>query len=440
MKTDASALNYGLKTTMNADEATARGGALQCAMLSSRVKVKPFNIIDRFPYGIQATFEADGASNTTSVNLYNRNDEIPHKPRRLTFRNKTSDFSIVLSYDDAAVAMLPAGESRFLSKFTIKLPASVIAAASTVGDVRVTWNLDKHGFVYCQSAQLMEELPSTQEDIDAAAASAAEGKESEVKKRFKKTDLQVVSEVPGLTQTEVKAALELEANMAFEDRMITETADKRNELESYIYSMRDKLDGALGPFGNKKEKDNLKTLLTSAEDWLYGDGFDSTKQQYTRKIDELKVVGDVLEKRATEAENRPTAVDGLKKQIELCKTFASKYTEEYSHVTEDERDNLRREIRNTEDWMYDMISQQGSLPAHIEPLLTVDAINIKRNALFKVSNPIMTKPKPKPAAPEPTASTSTPPPAPQNSDAKSNGTEPMDQSKGGPEEGKSEAK
>jgi len=36
---DPSALNYGLKTTMNSDEAVARGGALQCAMLSSRMKV-----------------------------------------------------------------------------------------------------------------------------------------------------------------------------------------------------------------------------------------------------------------------------------------------------------------------------------------------------------------------------------------------------------------
>jgi heat shock protein 4 len=35
---DPTALNYGLKTTMNADEAVSRGGALQCAMVSSRVK------------------------------------------------------------------------------------------------------------------------------------------------------------------------------------------------------------------------------------------------------------------------------------------------------------------------------------------------------------------------------------------------------------------
>jgi molecular chaperone DnaK (HSP70) len=206
-------MNYGLKTTMNADEASARGGALQCAMLSSRVKVKPFNIVDRIQYGINASFEgtrslihsrsiscsiscsitgfalfptpslsylhhqpllsslpsADGVNN--SVSIYQRGDEIPHKPRRLTFKNKTSDFTVTLSYDDAAVAMLPAGESRFLSRSTIKIPASLVSAAQgNLGDVRVTWNLDKHGFVYVQSAQLMEELPYTAEELAAAAA------------------------------------------------------------------------------------------------------------------------------------------------------------------------------------------------------------------------------------------------------------------------------
>ena len=32
------------------------------------------------------------------------------------------------------------------------------------------------------------------------------------------------------------------------------------------------------------QKDKLKSLITSAEDWLYGDGFDSTKQQYGKKL------------------------------------------------------------------------------------------------------------------------------------------------------------
>jgi len=45
---------------------------------------------------------------------------------------------------------------------------------------------------------------------------------------------------------------------------------------------------------------NMQAKMTEAEDWLYGDGFDSTKQQYTKKIDELRALGDPIELRLNE--------------------------------------------------------------------------------------------------------------------------------------------
>ena len=46
--------------------------------------------------------------------------------------------------------------------------------------------------------------------------------------------------------------------------------------------------------------------MTEAEDWLYGDGFDSTKQQYTKKIDELRALGDPIELRLHEEQVKTT--------------------------------------------------------------------------------------------------------------------------------------
>ena len=254
-----------------------------------------------------------------------------------------------MTYDEPSTTFLPAGESKFLSKFTIKVPSSIVNV-SNPGDIRVTWNLDKNGFVYVQNAQLLEEVinepattaPATAngEENKDNATTTTEAKENENKKRFKKTDLEVITETTGLSKEAIKEALELEASMFNEDRLITETADKRNELESYIYNIRDKLDGELKDYSSKDEKDKLKSLLTESEDWLYGDGFDSTKSEYTRKIDTLRLVGDKIEKRFNEASNRPSAIDGLKKQLELCKSFASKYGEDYSHITEEERDQV----------------------------------------------------------------------------------------------------
>jgi len=439
---DASAMNYGLKTTMNADEAVARGAALQCAMMSSRMKVKPFNIVDKIPYGIVAHFDGTTAvsqgegseepsSKSASVSLYSRNGDLPHKPRRLTFHNKTSDFVITVAYDDAAVELLPPGESRFLGRYTIKVPPT----APAVNDVRVTWNLDKHGFIYVQSAQLMEEVKLTPEEEQAAVAAETKdgGKEGEgaTKKRYKKLDLEVSVQLPGLSREQVKAAAELEQAMADEDRVITETADKRNELEAYIYGMRAKLDATLKTYASPDEKKQLAQLMDAAEDWLYNDGYDSTKAVYSRKIDELRAIGNPIEYRYTETLNRPAALAEMKKQLEMCKTFASKYDDSNSHVTEEERDRLRKEVTAAETWMYDSITRQGETAASANPVLTCESISSRRTALFQVSNPIMTKPKPKPVVVEP-------PPAPAAT-PQSNGQGPMEESQGGPSEQKDSA-
>lgn len=457
---DASALNYGLKTTMNADEAVARGAALQCAMLSVRMRVKPFNIVDKLTHGITVQFDdaspvASEGDDAAAVKgnkavLYVRGGEHPPKARKMTFPAKAGDFKMTACYDDESATHLPAGENKLICKVTIKVPKEVMPDGDKKCDMRVTWNLDKNGFLVVQSAQLFVEVPHTQEEIDnankaAAEAAAKEGKAPEpvqMKKKYKKTDLEVVIDRLGLTDAEMKAAAELEASMAFEDKMIKETADKRNELEAYIYAMRDKIDGALNSYCTETERTNLKTRLTDSEDWLYNEGFDSTKQEYIRQLDDLRAAGNIVERRYNETLNRPTAIESLKKQIEMCKSFAAKYDDAHTHITEEERDTIRKETTATEEWMYDSISKQGDLPGHADPVLTVDIINGKRNALFQVANPIMRKPKPAPAPTTPAESkenTSESKDA-DGKQAESKDDVPMDESTGGPETDKDSKK
>lgn len=445
---DASALNFGLKTTMNADEAVCRGGALQCAMLSSRLKVKPFNIVDKVPYGMVAHFDAveaaeegkegeDSAAKTiSSVALYSHGDDFPHKPRRLTFRNKTSDFAVTLAYDDDSVARLPPGENRFIAKFNVKFPAGV--NTSEPKDVRITWNLDKNGFVYVVSAQLLEEVkvdPAEEKAAaadaktdaknaagdakDGAAAGASDAKaddksapdskaaedQAPAKKRFKKTDLEITVERNGMTHDDIKSAIELEGNMQAADNLIVETADRRNELEAYLYSMRDKIDrgGELARYGTTEEKEKLKAMITTAEDWLYNEGFDTTKAEYVSQLGKLKAISTPIEYRMTEQAGRPAAIEALKKQIEMCKGFCANYGEQYAHISEEDRDSIRKNFRATENWLYDMMEKQGSVAENADPLLTQESIGRKRTELHNCSHPIINKPKPK---------VDTPPPAP----------------------------
>lgn len=458
-KLDSAEMNYGLKTTMNADEPVARGAALQCAMLSSRMKVKAFNILDRMHYGVIASYESTPAETSedgkegeksTQAQLYCRGDELPHKPRRLTFKKKTADFSIGLSYDDTYK-----GDNKVVASYIIKVPAG-----SPPQDVRVTFNVDKSGCVYVQSAEMLSEIPAETEEAaegdkspkqdtapeakedETAATAAAAGKEGEEgkageekkedkaggtpKKRFRKTELEVEESLFGMSGDDVKAGIELEATMAFEDRLIIETAEKRNELETYIFSMRDKLDRELKEFAQPSEMDTMKSMLMSAEEWLY-DNFDTTKIKYQGKLDELYKVSGVMEKRLREDTERPAAVEYLKKQIEMCRDFAKNYEEKLAHITEDERDKIRGAVTTTEAWMHDMLNKQGELAKNADPVLTLDLISEQRKGLFNLSNPIMTKrapPPPKPA-PAPAPADAPEPPKPDETKA-SEGETPMD--------------
>jgi heat shock protein 4 len=436
---DPSAVNYGLKTTMNSDEAVARGSALQCALLSSRIKVKTFNIVDRLPYKIVAHFEATSANGEfsgedskedvdikgSSATLYEHNDEVPHKPRRLTFKKKSSDFTVTLAYDDPY--RLPESEDPFIAKYTIKIPSELSQKGPS--DVRVTFNLDRNSCVYLQSAQWMEEY-FVEESKAPEAKDEKEGdkKETEVKpemkKKFKKVDLAVETEIFGLTRDDIRKAMDLEGAMAYEDRLITETADARNDLETYIYAMRDKLEGSLKDYCDSTTNSDLVSAMNKTEDWLYNDGFDATKLEYVQKLNELRGIGDAIESRLKEFTNRPAAIEALRKQIELCRSFVSTYDDAHAHITEEERDKIRDALRKSETWMFDMQNKQGDMALHVDPILTTDTIQKQRSELFSITNPIMSKPKPAPApTPTPAATTEA------KDESKEEGTKTTDENK-----------
>ena len=48
-----------ISTTLNQDEAVARGCALQCAMLSPAVRVREFSVTDIQPYPLKLTWDAN---------------------------------------------------------------------------------------------------------------------------------------------------------------------------------------------------------------------------------------------------------------------------------------------------------------------------------------------------------------------------------------------
>ena len=127
---------------------------------------------------------------------------------------------------------------------------------------------------------------------------------------------------------------------------------------------------------------------------------------------------------------------GLRK-IELCKEFAGNYEEKFKHITDDDREIIRKEVASIEEWMYDLQEKQGALAKNQNPVMTADNILKKRNALFSATNPIIIKKAPAPApapAPAKEAKAEETPAADTNADADADTTT-GEEKKGGEEKG-----
>jgi len=377
-----------LSTTMNADEAVARGAALQSAILSPRFKVLPYEIIEHQPLPISLSWEGDKSDDGTdpnSVVMFTRGLNFPIV-RRVTLKRK-GEFRVHASYDKSAVNFgLEPGSTEAVASWIIKGPAD------SEQKVRVNVKADIHGIVQMSTAQMVEDIEGETKEEEA--------KEGE-KKKVKKTNLEYSVIKPlEWSKEEINKFHEVEVEMANKDRIVRETSDMRNELESYIYDMRDKIvsDSQLGSYATDAEKDAFTKKNEEMENWLYEDGFDATKSVYAAKLEELKKLGGPVEARASEALNRPAAVSALQQNIEKYKTWLAEAqgNENYSHITEEEFQKCHAKCDETSGWVYEMMDKQGALPTNVNPAFTVAQCRAKSQEVTTWCGPIMHKPKPKP--------------------------------------------
>jgi len=379
--------------------------------LSPRFKVLPYEIQESQPFpikiswdeqvdgagqeGVEIDGDADGADMpTNSVVMFDRGLNFPIV-RRVTLR-RSGDFKVASAYDETALQYgLPEGAPRDIASFNIKL------AADGEKKVRVNVKQDIHGIVHLSSAQMVEELEEEEEAGDTETKEGAEEqKEQEKKKKIKKTNLEFSQSRPlDWSRDEINKAFEAEVAMANIDRLVKETSDMRNELESYIYDMRDKITSSshLADYATDEEKAAFTAKQEATENWLYEDGFDATKSVYAEKLGELKQLGGPIEIRCTEAQGRPAALSSLQANLEKYKQWLneSQSDEKYAHITDEERNTCHAKCDEVSSWMYDMMDKQGSKPQSADPILKVADINFKNRELNNVCSPIKHKPIPK---------------------------------------------
>ncbi|XP_006781602.1 heat shock 70 kDa protein 4b [Neolamprologus brichardi] len=434
-----------LSTTLNADEAVARGCALQCAILSPAFKVREFSITDAVPYPISLKWHSAAEDGVSDCEVFPKNHAAPFS-KVLTFYRK-EPFSLEAYYSSPNELPYP---DPTIGQFMIQKVVPQASGESSKVKVKVRVNI--HGIFSVSSASLVEVQKSdeAEEPMETEQAADKDGEQSKMQtdqdeqpsaegdaqketeektpreseemetsteenKGEKKSDQPPQAKKPKvktkvlelpiennpqwqLANDMLNLFVENEGKMIMQDKLEKERNDAKNNVEEYVYEMRDKLHGMLEKFVSESDRDVLSLKLEDTENWLYEDGEDQPKQVYIDKLAELKKLGQPIQDRYAESEERPKAFDELGKQIQQYMKFIEAYKmkdEQYDHLDEADVNKVDKLNNDAMIWMNSAMNQQSKQSLAVDPSVKVKDIKAKTRELFGACNPIVTKPKPK---------------------------------------------
>uniref|UniRef100_A0A8C0VEG2 Heat shock 70 kDa protein 4 n=1 Tax=Cyanistes caeruleus TaxID=156563 RepID=A0A8C0VEG2_CYACU len=418
-----------VSTTLNADEAVARGCALQCAILSPAFKVREFSITDLIPYPISLRWNSD-------CEVFPKNHAAPFS-KVLTFYRK-EPFTLEAYYSSPKELPYP---DPAIAHFLVQKVTPQTDGSSSKVKVKVRVNI--HGIFSVSSASLVEvhksdenEEPmetdqhAKEEEVTDSLLPAAqnphgaqleqqqtqpENKTCQADSKDKKVDQPPQAKKAKVKTTTVDLPIENqlvwqigkdmlnlfienEGKMIMQDKLEKERNDAKNAVEEYVYEMRDKLCGVYEKFVSEDDRNSFTLKLEDTEIWLYEDGEDQPKQIYIDKLAELKTLGQPIQARFQESEERPKAFEDLGKQIQqyMKAVHAFKAKDElYEHLDEGDVAKVEKSTNEAMEWMNNNLNLQNKRSLTLDPVIKAKDIQAKAKELASICNPIVNKPKPK---------------------------------------------
>ncbi|KAG0681260.1 adenyl-nucleotide exchange factor sse1 [Pichia californica] len=289
-------------TTLNQDESIAKGAAFICAMHSPTLRVKPFKFEDINLQSVTYFWEK-GAEDTDHLEVFQRGATYPSTKIITLYRTK--DFEVEAKYTHPED--LPPATKTLIAKWSIT--GVTIPEGEDSATCKIKVRQDPSGFYTIEEAyvvaeqefkELVEEPEAEKKEGEEATTEEAEPKEPEykiVKKLVKVADLNVQYFGQTLSDKLLADFHEKEFKMVADDKLVAETEEKKNALEEYIYTLRGKLEDEYSGLASEEEKEKLSKMLMDTEDWLYDEGFDSTKGKYIAKYEELASIGNLIKGR-----------------------------------------------------------------------------------------------------------------------------------------------
>ncbi|CAF1635358.1 unnamed protein product [Adineta ricciae] len=194
------------------------------------------------------------------------------------------------------------------------------------------------------------------------------------------------------------------------DRELAALSGAKNNLETFIYDIRDKLehDVRYKKASTSDEQKKINAKLSEIDAWLDDEGINADVKAFKSKLDELKTLTKALKTRVDEVDLRPKKLQELRDTLNMTENFvqvtrnlfAMKDKEEEKPFTDAEIKHVEKLVKDTYTWIDQAVHEFAKLtPTDTPKHLTTD-MDDKINALKRETNFLLTKaqrfvPKPK---------------------------------------------
>ncbi|KAJ0028399.1 hypothetical protein Pint_36594 [Pistacia integerrima] len=436
---------------LDADEAIVLGASLHAANLSDGIKLnRKLGMLDGSSYGF--VVELDGPDlvkdDNTRQSLVQRMKKLPSKMFRSIIHNKDFEVSLAYESDD----LLPPGViSPVFAKYDVSGLTDTTEKYSSRNlsspiKANLHFSLSRSGILSLDRADAVIEITEWVEvpkknltvenatsspniSLETGAENSSEGSnenlhsdggtinssnstveepniidqptEKKLKKRTFRIPLKIVYKTAGPGMSLSKEALaEAKAKLEALDKKDAErrrTAELKNNLESYIYATKEKLETTeFEKISTGEERQTFIVKLDEVQDWLYMDGEDATAKEFEERLDSLKAVGDPIFFRFKELTARPAAVEYAQKYLGEVQQIVHDWETNKPWLPKDRIDEVLKDADKFKSWLDEKENEQKKTSGFSKPAFTSEEVYDKIfNLQDKVSS-IKRIPKPKP--------------------------------------------
>jgi heat shock 70kDa protein 4 len=209
-----------LSTTLNQDEAVARGSTFACAMLSPVFRVRDFAFHDISPYSVKICWDKSEGSpeEDNELEVFPKSNAIPSTKILSFFRDKP--FDLEARYTDPST--LPGAINPWIASFHAKTVITDAKGESNI--VKVRTRLNPHGLLSFEGAYVEEELAEKEEPMEVDGTPEGEAAPApKKKKRIIKKDIPFVTGTTSLDKSVLESFIEKEGQMHANDKLVMET-------------------------------------------------------------------------------------------------------------------------------------------------------------------------------------------------------------------------